>query len=565
MWRGMRIIALIVLVLLIAAPSSWAADTYCGVDTDRSGTIDFWCPAPDADRDAYFTDGLGPNAGTDCNDFDAMVYPGIITGVDCPAGQFHTCQSDGTYTACAALSTFTCHTGSGATYWIDSAETTCAGTGAFADPIALNCISDTGMGGYHAPVAGDCFVLRGGTYDDTWGSSPVKMIYVANKDGNSTNKITFRGAPGEEAIIEGQGTSPNVVHPFRLELSNYWFITQLTIRDGYSTNGIWVNGSENVEVSNVKAYDLDGNCGTDNCGGVMFDQGPHYVFVHHNYFADNYNRASPLNQNNVVGVDGFQADHLRIDDNQAVCTRSGGCGYGYRIKHGTATGGDSISRNFTNHNYWAGISSSTSNIQIYNNFIADGEPNPNKNDGAISIVELGGPFYPVNVDIQYNTAVNSWALLYNPSTLYTSIGLLTYKNNVVVDNRATPYQLAADYGFLSICTYCSDTLYNDVVVGGLLDLDENCYFNDQAQTLYFSLFGASSGGGGPTGAFYSGFSNWVSGTGYDSGSFNEDPDFDSYYIAQSANCASKGWRQFTAPPTIQWGILSNRLTRYNRR
>ncbi len=550
------------LLLLLFASDALAADTYCGVDTDRSGTIDFWCPFPDKDADAYYSDGTGPRVGIDCDDEDANIWPGVITGKGCTSGQFHTCQADGTYTSCAALSTFTAHSGSGHTYWISPTGST-SSAGTYAAPWRLDCFSNSGLACYHSPVPGDAFVLRGGTYSQVWSSTPQKMIAFYDKDGTALDRITLRGAPGEEAIIESPGVAPDFVIPIRIEESSYWTVTQLTIRNGYATFGVWMNGSPYGEVYNNKIYDLDGNCGGENCGAVVFDSSANYSNIHHNYFADNYNRAAPTNQNNTTGVAGFASDHVKIDDNQCVVTVAGGAGYCIKIKHGSITGGDTIDRNFSINSRWAAIGNASANMQIYNNRLVNADFGDLQEQSAIAVVDLGGVFYPTNIDIQENTIVNSWPLRFNPSTDYGAIGTpsLIFKNNVIVDDRSTAYPSTSDQGFMSICNYCNDTLYTDVVTGGKIDMNENCYSNENAVPLFFSLFG--NNGSSSFGSTYTGLSAWAAGTGYDVDSFDEDPLWDIYNIAHSANCFEKGWRA-SGGPGVPWGILSDRLTRGRR-
>lgn len=512
-----------------------------GIDDDSTGG-DALCPAPDQDRDGYVTDGVGPYSGIDCDDEDRFIWPGVSTGDGCAAGQYHTCQTSGSYTSCTPLSSFTCHSGSGSTYWIEATETTCTGAGTYADPWALKCFSDTGASGYHAPVAGDCYVLRGGTYTQTWGSSPEKMIYVYDKDGTSTDRITIRGAPGEEAIIESPGVAPDFIIPIKIEVSDYWFVHQLTIREGYAVFGVWFNGSAYGEASNLKIYDLDGDCGSQNCAGVNFDSSGHYGHAHHNYFADNYNRSNPTSQNNTTGVQGFSCDHIKFNDNVCHCTRSGGCGYCIRIKHGTSTGGDEISRNTSQNSYWAAIASAQANINIWNNIIVSSGQSSAGQPG-VAIVDLGGAFYPSGVSVRYNTIYASWSLMYNPSTDYGAIAdpSITFSDNIVVDERATAYPATAEQGFMSLHHYGSDTLFTDVITGGKVDMNNNCYYNSDGESLFFSVFGASGGAYGSSGGTYTGLAAWEAGTGFDADSFAKDPVLDSDLIATDTDCDAMGW------------------------
>lgn len=154
----------------------------------------------------------------DPDDRNAHIRPGTYTTVGCPAGQFRTGLKTGSFTACAALSTFTCHFGSGQTYFVDDAETDCSGTGAYADPRNYLCFSNSALSGYHSPVSGDCFAHFRGAYSGTWtpdAGVTRRQIFILDKDGTPAAPIRLLPVPGDSwweagfgngVLIHGEGS-----------------------------------------------------------------------------------------------------------------------------------------------------------------------------------------------------------------------------------------------------------------------------------------------------------------------------------------------------------------------
>lgn len=562
---GFSRLVLILTILLGGISNAYAYREICGdgLDNDGGGG-ELLCPAPDQDNDDYASDGTGRLAGTDCDDTNRYIYPGITTGTGCGAGQVHTCQSSGSYTSCIALSAFTANSGSGNNYWISSAGSTSGGCGAYGSPCDWRCFSNNALGCYHAPVAGDGLIMRGGTYNSTWtDSGTVRMFYVFNADGTSSDLITLMSAPGETAIIAGVGVSPTEVIPVNLVSSNYWLVSGLTIHGGYSNSGIIITGGTNTEVRNNTIYDIDGIAGGNNLSGVKFAAAANNVYIHHNLFYDNYERAAPTNQNNVVGVTGFDSNTLRVNNNVIYTTVVNGAGLGIKIKHGfPAATGNEILNNLAFNLYQSCLGNNTPGIEIaYNRWF---DCNLQNSGTSMLISDQGGYTEFHNIDIHNNTIINSSSLEANPTTDYAAIGnpAWAYYENVVIDNKGS-YPTDGTNGFMRICNYCSNAIYTDVVTGGKISFDDNCYYNPLSTPLLFDLF--SDSGSGVFGQNYFGLASWQT-TGYDSGSHNEDPDLDIYDMATSTNCSDKGWRTGATPPPApaDWGILSNRFARGHR-
>jgi hypothetical protein len=115
-----------------------------GIDNDSSGG-DLPCPSPDADRDAYFTNGAGPNSGTDCDDTNRHIFPGVYTSVGCSAGNFHYCNSNGTYSSCAPLSSANAASFGCTNLYFMSPTGGTSAAGTYADPWNWLCIANTGL------------------------------------------------------------------------------------------------------------------------------------------------------------------------------------------------------------------------------------------------------------------------------------------------------------------------------------------------------------------------------------------------------------------------------------
>ena len=164
------------------------SDFDCGRDLNLDGLVNA-CPSPDEDNDGYADN-------VDCDPLNAAVFPGISLQGSGP-GTFKTCQSDGTFTPSAPISTYTCHSGSGSTYWVSFDQTDCTGTGTYASPKDPRCFFDSTKLGYHSPISGDCIVHKGGTYGYFFGTTPNKhMAYLSLKSGTFSNPITITSEPG---------------------------------------------------------------------------------------------------------------------------------------------------------------------------------------------------------------------------------------------------------------------------------------------------------------------------------------------------------------------------------
>ena len=289
-------LALLAILCLQFANTALAADTGCGKDTDRNGSVDTLCATPDADTDGY-SSVLG--GGTDCDDTDWEIYPGRYTATGCSAGFSRLCQTSGSYSSCVADASFTCHAAGGATKFVDDSgpsTTNCAlDAGTYADPKDYRCFFNTGMTGYAALGANDCLVFLGGTYSTTWSSAPEKMIYTSIT-GDGTNRARLVGMPGQSVIISGPGVSPDGIRPVEFVHANYE-IQGFEIVGGYAVSGVKVSGVDNIYIHGNYIHDVNGACGANNCGGVIISSPSNNVTVENNDIRDIWDTTDLTNEN----------------------------------------------------------------------------------------------------------------------------------------------------------------------------------------------------------------------------------------------------------------------------
>jgi hypothetical protein len=569
--------------LLGPTPAFAALGEICGdgIDNDASGG-DLACPAPDADRDGYYTNGLGENTGTDCDDSNRWIYPGISTSSGCSAGNYRTCQSDGTYTSCSALSGFTCHSGSGATYFIDDDETTCTGDGSYNDEEDWRCFSDTGMSGYHAPVAGDCFVLKAGTYSSTWSSS-TRHIYVSNMDGTSSNPIRIMALPGDTfwelgagsgVLIDGAGTSTSVEIEAMVNLagSDHWKVSGLegTIgASGYVTAGIYVTSADTTEVFNNSMHDINGNCGSNNCAGVKINDVDN-AEVHHNLVYGVW-QLSSVDNTNAYGILMMESEcGGRFHNNISFGSTTNGYGVPMSVKHGGQCADSGAPYPRFDHNIIGRSRNPGAVIGCLKNFRFDHNylEEAGSIDGSGSLGPSirvadggGGDDNCAGIVIEDNTIKNGSPFTYNIENDINAYGTpaVTWRRNIVVDNQTTAYNAGFADGFGVVYYSGSDSFCSALSTSNLV-FAQNCYANTDGENLTFTFFGDNSGspGGATCGTSYtgaSGYTNWAAA--WETGSFNENAALDEYGRATSANCKYLGgWLQVPSVSSSTCGRLA---------
>ncbi len=540
------VLALCLAVSLVGIPAdAVAADIGCGRDTDRSSAVDQACPEPDKDGDGYRSS-AGTHFATgftdvDCDDTNSAIIPGTIDTAGCSAGSFRRCKIDGTYTACAALSSavatdFSNTTGPLALFYVDPTKTADTGTGSYASPLSPRSLSDAARSTYHAPAAGDVIVFQGtGNYASTWSDAgTLRMFYLNNKDGTAANPIRFVFLSG--AHVVGQGVATTEVQPFQCLDSDYVTVqgegAGTSINSGYSNSGLYFLNCDNAEIFGMTTRDIDGES-DNNVGGFKFDSSD-TPFIHNNVSYDNYERANATSFN-AANIYVTKANAFRIianTTNDAV-----DAGVGIKNKHifaGTNTGSE-ITFNYVSNAYNEGIKYLDEKVTVKRNLLHT-TLKSNSGGGAIRFVADGGGDFN-NSLIQDNTIINSGFMeMKDDDSGVIGNPIFTASGNVVIDNRASAYT-GTDYidGFIRICHYCDQTTYNSNV--GKFSYANNCYYNTNAVALAMGI----SAGSIPTwGVQYTSFALWQA-AGYDSGSYSEDPTLDAYSRATSTNCADKGY------------------------
>lgn len=558
-------------LLLLGLSQAHAADFGCGVDTDRSGGAPTTsCPAPDADHDGYPTTGYtGPwGSGIDCDDGDFFLHPGETTTGGCTATNYRTCNSDGSFSACSAIASFSCKTGTGVDIWVDPAGVTTAGCGANGSPCAYTCIGNTGLACSKSLAAGDCVIFKHGTYSGSsytslvTGTQPAQ-IEINAKTGTVTNPIVLTGEPGVPGTypkITGAGTSTTA------EMQGIIYVFQspyVTVKDleldgtgGYQNSGIHVDGN-GVTTAGFVAHDMyihniKGQP-DNNLSAIKCRQNTSGCTIHHILSIDNCDTTGggdPTcgNQNNVPITIMDDVGAVSITDNVIGFGAAQGGG-GIRIKHASDTSTVSIKRNIVSNAFY-GIGTENKDTTVSNNWVMTCT-----NNYGLQLKTIGdsnGWFK--NESFTYNTIQNCGALniaayyseaLNHPSFTTT---ISDFNHNVVVDNNAS-YDGDGGDGFMRIDEYGSDTEYTDS--RGKLLYSNNCYYN-AATNLRFGDFARVAGDGGPgpagnLGTSYTDLPAWQA-AGYDSGSFQETPSLSSAGVAAAAHCTDKGWNvnMFTA-------------------
>lgn len=572
--------ALAAFFLFAFRSSAFAADVFCGVDTDFSGTASNPCPEPDKDHDGAPSDGTKSSvifgAIVDCNDTDFWIRPGFETASGCSAGNYKTCQTSGSYTGCAANSAFTCHSGSGATYFVSAGAADCSGNADYTHPRNWLCFSNTALTGYHAPVAGDCIVFKAGSYSGTWDDSgTTRQFYLNNKDGTSSDNIKIRAEPGAipgyagAVVINGAGSAPTAVHQFEITDSNYVKIFGFEV-DGtsdYSQVGIIFNGSSGAgdEAYLNYVHNIDGN--EDNNIACIECVGTINCSVHNNIVKDCYETggAGATQQNNMQIRVMDDAGDVGFNYNVVIPTTP--VGGGIDCKHAEDTGTFTVRGNFVKNAVQYGIASESKTSTIKNNWITDCDAM------AMQYKAIGDAnAWFKGSDFSYNTIQRCslmnmplpWTDMVGPGPdfvrFHNSCGgadcntttganccypnavgnsatattlIATIDHNIISDDNAS-YDGDEGDGMFRICEYnCTLGERAAITNTSHITLTNNVYFSSGTTDLRFGYFGQAGGG-----ADYGTFADWQA-AGFDVGSTQADPSLDADGI--SATYAAYGW------------------------
>ena len=531
------VLALCLAVSLVGLPAvAVAADDFCGVDTDRNGSVDNACPEPDKDHDGYPSSSsyAGPyGSDVDCDDSDFFVYPGIETAGGCSAGNYRTCQANGTFSSCSPVSAFTCHSGSGSTYWVGSSGVTTA-CGSNGTPCNWFCFSNSALTCYHAPVAGDCIVFKSGSYTGNWSDGgTTRQLYFYNKDGTLSNPIIFRNEPGSRPVLNGTSTAPNDVNILYSEDSDYVTVRGFEI-DGtsdYSSAGIHITGGIAPKVFDNYIHHIGGKS-DNNLSCVNARAGNVGVSIHHNLMKDCYEVGDATNQNSGAVTVMDDTGVVSVVDN--VVVNSTPVGYGLRIKHASDTCTPTISRNFVKNVSQYAFKSENKDTTVKNNWV--------KNCDAMALAYGGigttSGWFKDSV-FSYNTLQLCGLANFSPvwtdslgHQSYSGATVFTADHNIMEDDNAS-YDGDAGDGVTRMCEYnCTNGEFAAAV--GKAIWSNNVYYSSGTSTLRFGYFGQAGGG-----ADYGSLALWKA-AGFDVGSVQADPGLDADGI--SATYPNHGWR-----------------------
>jgi len=588
-----RIIPIFFLFLFISN-NAFAIDI-CGNDKDDDGDkgtptcaagfhtttdgahCDADCLSKDHDGDGYTTD--GSLRGFDPNDNDYRVGGDdrpVTCTVSVAGDGWKMAYSDGTFGTCilSATTPYTCHYGTGQTYYIDFGSGSNANAGTYASPWKdtlpftdyTQSNNSAKPGTWHRPVKGDCFVIKGSsnittTFTDTGnGTNPVASFQcLDNTSGILSAPITLTTYPGSTAGFNIASQNPTSIDAIRLEGCKNWKVLNVKIAGTYG-NGIVVkdtgtNRSRNVELARNSISGVDGNAtnGVYGIKAISADE----LDIHDNDIFDNYSRATPASANNAaIYLDSGKAIQITYNNIYNTNLISGDTSLG--IKQARAYYLDS-SVDLYGNKFWnirdKVVQAAGYGWYIRNNFVLNSGTAFWFGDWDSKASHQGGTV------IVNNTIYNGKFLVSNPQRKWNqndtaagdicsnneNLQSLYVRNNVVRD-------ITSSYGvgnsLVSIFDSGPDGLYNDVVGNGKLQFKENCYYNPNTNPR-FAVFennngNTGCGGTGTSGAAYTTLGAWQA-AGYDTSSVVETLTFDAKGKTTSSGCNALNAGYFAYP------------------
>lgn len=541
----------IFLTLGIWSGQAWGADSHCALDTDDNGSVDSWCTdLADADFDGYTT------AEGDCDDNDPHVWPGAPLDVNgCSAGQWRQCQTGGAgWSSCTATGYLDEATGSGSNYFIDPVsgnDTT--GNGTSGNP--WKSLKNLGYWASGAPgthvgfTRGDVVYVKEGAALETYnpGYAPAGTavtLATRNFAASGSTTVRIRNYPGERpqfCKVYNEGTSY-----FQVENIDFVECGTSTVSLKYIAGGA---GADNGKILNVKISDTDGDQ-ANNLAAIEIHTSSN-ILIQSAEVHDAYDRThvGSLTENNT-GILMFRVDAPVIRGAKVInANPRSNC---IKLKHQDSTaltapeidaamcwntgvsGGVDYVFGFNGsvnvHDSWAGGHSATTPF--------------------VHLRDLGGsgnfedPF-----TVSDNTCENC-ILELNPSKDTsggtTTFGGMTFARNVITNT-------AGSGNTVELCDDGNDSYFTDYITGGKFTFEDNCWYTPSV-TFATTVFGKNDGSASlcgtgastSSGTTYASFAAWT-GAGYDSGSFNENPNLTSSGLAQSANCSTFGIAAAAAP------------------
>ena len=502
-----------------------------GVDQDCNGS-DALCSGLDKDRDGFSTN--------DCDDSNRQIYPGVSVSCASSCGYgVKTCQDNGSYTICSCSPVCEA-TGTGKCYYISALTGSDSNAGTFNSPwkTYLNIVSYYAEGDYPAGwvelKAGDFVYFMSGRYSSIYTYNTTKTgLFFRGRKGTAASPITLKAYPGSRPVIAHSDTvlssssTSLPKHGIGLYQTSYITIDGFEIRNAQQ-QGIGVDESVGIVIKNNIVHETWGSA-ADNIAGIYIvatETGD----IHHNILYDNFDRSQRnWNSRNMVlfGGGNIRVHHNSIFFSEDVGSVSqGGC---IVYKHSAKVEGQifEADHNILRNCGMDSIASGSFGTRIHHNLLV--------NSIRMVLGDQGGEAHMRDMIVENNTITGSYALEYGPTIDYggsSDLGLMTYRKNIVIDTSG----YSSERSMVRISEYGSDSLYALVTGGNYLAINYNCYYN-QYYPLQFSLFGSktkSALGSYPT------FSEWQ-GLGYDTNSYNVNPELDSSYAPSNTLCSDKGW------------------------
>lgn len=528
------------------------ADSVTGVGCDRL------CPGNDKDNDGYTANGVAGTSGStaiDCDDTNKWAIPGQYTPSGCSGGQVRLCNaSNGSFGSCVAPSTVCEATGSGVCYWIDLVNGNDANSGTFASPFKTFGKISGGSGASGLPAspvtltAGSVVYVTGlnvaqatitSSASSLINSQPVLGEFASN--GTASDRIVIKSfTPAMVFAYNTTGTGLIVRgNYYRIELGFY------TGR-GASTNGTGLFAPGN-NITTDRSY-FAGMLGHgDNNDACVYCSHTNNCKIYRSVFlgcsrqignVDNINAIKWLDTNgNASECFGHEANWNTIIQASQDAVNGGGA---FHHKSGCNSSDVGAGKWPIKYNRIANVRYALrwngSSLRFAGNIVDDAtELGRIFNDGGSALHD--------DNEITDNAFKSVSQLGWNDPT-YGGTHKLRFLRNVLTDYR-TGYVGGNNDGVISIDGYGSAgnrTTFETPPY--YLEANNNCYYNPNT-ALTFSYYNQ----GDTSGQFT--FAQWQArAVPYDANSFVENPNFNAFYQAQSANCLNKGVQfNFASPPS----------------
>lgn len=527
-------------------------DFGCGRDTNRDGLVQALCPGSDRDGDGFTT------AQGDCDDEDWGIFPGASVSEGCAAGQWRTCKVDGSgWTGCS--SDVFCPNTADTNPWADlDPVTSCkyiattgsnsTGDGSAGTPWASLSEISWGYSGGTSPVAGTAYIVRGGTYTETYlANSAQRHMYLRNVNCSASAPCHVMCYPGETCTFDFSASTPDQ-RVVTVEGSQYWQF------EGFTTGidvGSFILTQSGIGASRVRARRnlLDGVRGTgaNNIAALNCDQLGVCDFDHNHIKTVCDTGETDCTNENICGIVMWRGSPNRARYNIVDPEGPTAQGCGIKVpKHAVYSAEYEVYGNYIRNTVY-GLNSGGRNLTIKNNLVVS------EQNRCFRYQNQGGESHIGDAFIAYNTCVDGDFTI-DPTRTYNqngstaadncsgdSYGPVDVERNIITSTKASMTQ---DTRMVRIHTYGPKPLRDTFIVGGLIGFADNCYYSSTSLTSLFGDFEASNAdtscSGRADGSSLT-LAGWQS-LGVDTGGVVANPGLDLDTYLPSTNCTSHGYR-----------------------